>query len=157
MRTAAVDRDAPRLEELVAAVAATGCQARSWVVDLSRPSEVDGLMARIEAEAGPVDPLRVAAVAFRYGKDFAGGAETSLRTVCEALQQAGHHVEVFTTCTHAEHDWTNELPPGSSNVDGLRVHRCPIDAHDQLRHREAQRSKGLQVVGIPGPLVAAAE
>jgi 2,3-dihydro-2,3-dihydroxybenzoate dehydrogenase len=57
MRIAAVDRDAVRLEELVAAVAATGCQARAWVVDLSRPAEVEGLIARIEAEAGPVDLL----------------------------------------------------------------------------------------------------
>ena len=57
MRVAAVDRDAARLAGLIGAITAAGCIARPWVVDLSRPAEVEGLIPRIEAEAGPVDLL----------------------------------------------------------------------------------------------------
>ena len=41
--------------------------------------------------------LSVAVVSFRYGTDFAGGAETSLRTIAEILHGARHAVEVFAT------------------------------------------------------------
>jgi glycosyltransferase involved in cell wall biosynthesis len=82
-------------------------------------------------------PSRVAVVAFRFGADFPGGAETSLRTIARTLQDAGHAVEVFTTCTSAEHAWRNDLPEGSIKIDGLTVHRFAIDPHDRDRHVEA--------------------
>src|SRR5207253_5265955 len=80
---------------------------------------------------------RVAIVAFRYGTDFFGGAETSLRTIAEALHRAGHHVEVFTTCTRAEAEWRNELPAGTSALNGIAVHRFPIAGHDRARHLQS--------------------
>jgi glycosyltransferase involved in cell wall biosynthesis len=95
--------------------------------------------AKRGAEVGG-SALRVAVVAFRYGVDFVGGAETSLRTIAEVLKQAGHHVEVFTTCTRAESDWTNQLPEGTVSLGGLDVHRFRVDGHERERHLEAIRA-----------------
>jgi glycosyltransferase involved in cell wall biosynthesis len=78
----------------------------------------------------------VAIVAGRYGADIVGGAETSLRTIADALLQAGHHVEVFTTCTREESAWANQEPEGTSEVAGIPVHRFRIDTHDRDRHLE---------------------
>ena len=87
-------------------------------------------------------PLHVAVVACRYGKEIVGGAESSLRTIAESLHQAGHRVEVFTTCIRAENRWHDALPPGSLTVDGIRVHRHRIDARDANKYAAAQ-----QVIG----------
>jgi glycosyltransferase involved in cell wall biosynthesis len=83
---------------------------------------------------------RVALVAFRFGTDFAGGAERSLHTMATALQETGHTVEVFTTCTRSESAWANELPEGASDVGGLTVHRFRIDPHDRERHGASVRA-----------------
>jgi len=87
-------------------------------------------------------PLHVAVVACRYGKEIVGGAESSLRTIAESLHQAGHRVEVFTTCIRAENRWHDALPPGSLTVDGIRVHRFRIDARDAERYAAAQQQIG---------------
>jgi len=84
--------------------------------------------------------LRLAIVSFRYGVDFAGGAETSLRTIAETLHAAGCAVEVFTTCTRSESVWSDELPEGTSHVNGVPVHRFRLDAHDRQRHLETVRT-----------------
>jgi glycosyltransferase involved in cell wall biosynthesis len=83
---------------------------------------------------------RVAIVSFRFGADVVGGAETSLRTIADTLHSAGHHVEVFATCTHSESTWRNELPAGTSTCHGLTVHRFPIDRHDRTAHLESIRA-----------------
>src|SRR5262249_49385598 len=57
-------------------------------------------------DRGPA--ARIAVVAFRYGENFVGGAERSLRTIVDALSQNDCRVEVFTTCTNAEGEWTND-------------------------------------------------
>jgi glycosyltransferase involved in cell wall biosynthesis len=93
---------------------------------------------------------RIAIVAFRFGDEIVGGAETSLRTIGNALRSAGHHVEVFTTCTRSEGDWKNELPAGTSVCDGLTVHRFPIDPHDRERHLAAVR-RIIEADGRMGP------
>jgi len=80
------------------------------------------------------NPRRIAIVSFRFGSDIVGGAETSVRTMATRLQQAGHLVEVFTTCTTSESNWQNDVPTGSVTLDGLMVHRFPIDAHDSASH-----------------------
>src|SRR5262249_33668044 len=71
---------------------------------------------------------------FRYGADVVGGAEISLQTMAEHLRAAGHQIEVFTTCTRAEAAWHNELQPGTTWLDGIMVHRFPLDAHDRASH-----------------------
>jgi glycosyltransferase involved in cell wall biosynthesis len=83
--------------------------------------------------------LRVAFVAFRFGSDFVGGAEASLRTAARALRDRGHHVEIFTTCTQSEGHWTNELSEGTGDCDGMPLHRFRIDPHDRERHLESIR------------------
>jgi glycosyltransferase involved in cell wall biosynthesis len=85
-------------------------------------------------------PRRVAVVAFRYGDGFAGGAETSLRTIATTLREAGCEVEVFTTCTRDESHWSNRLAEGTAEVDGIAVHRFRIDRLNHRRHDEAVRA-----------------
>jgi glycosyltransferase involved in cell wall biosynthesis len=88
----------------------------------------------------PPNALRVAVVVFRYGGDFVGGAERSLRTIATALHEAGHGVEVFSTCTTAEGDWANTLAAGTGRVDGLLVHRFRLDDHDREQHHRSVRA-----------------
>jgi len=112
------------------------------------------LPGREEDNAGEGNSrLRVAVVAFRFGKDFAGGAETSLRRMAECLHHAGHHVEIFTTCTRAESDWSNQLPEGTAMVGGRAVHRYRLDPHDRQSHLEAVRA----VLEVEGPVAAGVE
>jgi glycosyltransferase involved in cell wall biosynthesis len=108
-----------------------------------RPDDLDDLERQIRRVLAPqpewnaatgARPRRVAIVACRFGADFVGGAERSLRTMAETLQARGHHVEVFTTCTRHESHWTNELPAGVESVDGISVRRFPIDHHERARH-----------------------
>jgi glycosyltransferase involved in cell wall biosynthesis len=82
-------------------------------------------------------PLRVAVVSYRYGTGFAGGAETSLRTIAETLHGAGHAVEVFTTCTRGEGNWQDDEPEGTTRVGGVPVHRFRVNAPDASRRRQA--------------------
>jgi glycosyltransferase involved in cell wall biosynthesis len=83
--------------------------------------------------------FHVAVVAFRFGENFVGGAEAALRTAAQALRDRGHQVEVFTTCTKSESNWSNELPEETRVCDGMLVHRLPIDPHDRARHLESVR------------------
>lgn len=96
------------------------------------------------AERGGVDSKtrsrRIAIVSFRFGPDIVGGAEASLRTMGQALLAAGHLIEVFTTCTRTESHWQNDFAPGTVTLDGLKVHRFPIDPHDASAHGEAVRA-----------------
>jgi glycosyltransferase involved in cell wall biosynthesis len=88
----------------------------------------------------PRSSIRLAVVAFRYGTDFVGGAETSLRRIAETLHQDGHQVEVFTTCTREESEWSNQLPEGKVVIGGIPVHHFRLDPHDGERHRESVRA-----------------
>jgi glycosyltransferase involved in cell wall biosynthesis len=83
---------------------------------------------------------KIALVSFRYGADLAGGAEASLRKIAAAMTEAGCAVEVFATCTRGESTWADELPEGTTRVDGVPVHRFRLDAHDRPRHLEAVRA-----------------
>jgi len=92
----------------------------------------------------------IAIISFRYGTNFAGGAEWSLRRMATALRRAGHDVEVFTTCNSAESDWSNELPVGTSRDCDIPIHRFPIDKHDRQRHLLAYQAV-LQADGRVSP------
>ncbi len=83
---------------------------------------------------------RIAVVSFRFGSQIVGGAETSLRTMAQTLLRAGHLVEVFTTCTNTESDWHNDFSAETATLDGLTVHRFPIDPHDHAAHGEIVRA-----------------
>lgn len=95
------------------------------------------------------ESLRIAVVACRYGTDIVGGAETSLRTIAESLQQAGHQIEVFTTCVRSESDWSTHAPAGTSVTNGVTVHRFPIDSREPARFQAAQQR--LSQAGEPAP------
>ncbi|MBY0527321.1 MAG: glycosyltransferase family 4 protein [Gemmataceae bacterium] len=107
--------------------------------DLAR--QVDRVLDSRRREPEPIEcPLRVAIVAGRYGVDFVGGAETSLRTIGEALHQAGHQVEVFTTCLADEDALAVQATEGTGEQNGIPVHRFgvdPIDREKYLKAREA--------------------
>jgi glycosyltransferase involved in cell wall biosynthesis len=85
-------------------------------------------------------PPRVAVVSIRYGTDFAGGAEASLRRAAEALHGAGCRVEVFTTRTRSAVTWSNNLPEGTTLLNGIPVHRFTVDAYDLARHHASVRT-----------------
>jgi glycosyltransferase involved in cell wall biosynthesis len=70
-------------------------------------------------------PPRISVVAPRYGPDLVGGAERSLRVIAETLHRAGHPVEVFTTCSRSEDGSSNDLPPGTTTIAGIPIHRFP--------------------------------
>ena len=69
----------------------------------------------------------VAIVVQRYGKDVVGGAEAHARILAEKLKNSlGYSVEVFTTTAKDYMTWANEYDPGTSEVDGITVHRFPV-------------------------------
>jgi glycosyltransferase involved in cell wall biosynthesis len=105
------------------------------------------------ATLSPCQPLRVAIVSVRYGTEVVGGAETSLRTIATSLRETGHRVEVFTTCTRSESDWADDLPEGTTQVDGITVHRFRLDGHDRARHLETVRA----ILQADGPVSEEAE
>lgn len=60
----------------------------------------------------------------RYGGDAVGGAEKAMRMIAERLV-SWHDwpVEVFTTCATSAVTWEDELDPGTSELNGVIVHR----------------------------------
>jgi glycosyltransferase involved in cell wall biosynthesis len=70
--------------------------------------------------------MRLAIVVPRYGPGIVGGAETLCRDYAERLHAAGHDVEVLTTCARDHFSWRNELPPGTTLIEGVTVHRFPV-------------------------------
>ncbi len=70
--------------------------------------------------------MRLAIVAPRYGPGIVGGAETLCRDYAERLRAAGHDVEVLTTCARDHFTWRNELPAGTTVIDGVTVRRFPV-------------------------------
>ncbi len=70
----------------------------------------------------------VAIVVQRYGKDVVGGAEAHARILAEKLKNSlGYSVEVFTTTAKDYMTWANEYDPGTLEVDGITVHRFPVN------------------------------
>jgi len=60
----------------------------------------------------------------RYGTEIRGGAETGARMFAEHLvTDRGCEVEIFTTCALDALTWRDELPEGTSTVNGVTVHR----------------------------------
>lgn len=67
--------------------------------------------------------MRLLYVTQRYGREVAGGAELHCRQFATRLAARGHHVEVVTTCARDYVTWANEYPAGTTELDGVRVHR----------------------------------
>ncbi|MDQ3106983.1 MAG: glycosyltransferase family 4 protein [Actinomycetota bacterium] len=70
--------------------------------------------------------MRLLFVVQRYGAEVAGGAETFCRLFAERLAVRAHDVDVLTSCALRYIDWENHYPAGTSELDGVTVHRLPV-------------------------------
>ncbi len=66
----------------------------------------------------------------RFFEGIAGGAETLMGSLARRLAARGDDVEILTTCARDNRTWENEMPPGGTIVDGVRVTRFPVDARN---------------------------
>ncbi|MBS1836665.1 MAG: glycosyltransferase family 4 protein [Actinobacteria bacterium] len=62
----------------------------------------------------------------RYGPEIAGGAEAACRNLARRMVGRGHDVEVLTTRALTYSDWADHFPGGTSELDGLLVHRVGV-------------------------------
>ncbi len=70
---------------------------------------------------------KIAIVVQRYGEEVNGGAELHARWLAEHLLHLAE-VHVLTTCAVDYGTWANAYPPGVSRLNGVTVHRFPVDA-----------------------------
>ena len=78
--------------------------------------------------------MRILWVVPRYGPDVVGGAETLVRALATRAAAEGWDVEVATTCASDHTTWADDLPPGTHDDAGVRVHRFPVGRRDVARH-----------------------
>lgn len=71
--------------------------------------------------------MKVAYVVQRYGEEIAGGAESATRFLAEQLAGRGHEVHVLTSCARSYVDWADWYPPGDTRLNGVEVHRLPVE------------------------------
>ncbi len=64
----------------------------------------------------------------RYGETIVGGSEAAARMFAERLVERGHEVDVVTSCALSYVDWANAFEPGTSQLNGVTVHRLPVSA-----------------------------
>lgn len=91
--------------------------------------------------------MKLAVVVQRYGAEINGGAELHARYVAEHLARHAE-VHVFTSCARDYVTWRNETPAGVEQVNGIPVHRFPVDhprsprafAHHSQRVFDARHS-----------------
>lgn len=77
--------------------------------------------------------MRILYVVQRYGREVAGGAELACRQFATHLAECGHDVEVVTTCATSYVDWADVYDPGTSDLDGVTVHRLSVHQPRQDR------------------------
>jgi glycosyltransferase involved in cell wall biosynthesis len=107
---------------------------------------------------------KVVFVTPRYGTQVMGGAETGARQLAEHLRSHTEwESEVHTTCALDPHTWADELAPGHTVVNGVPVHRHPVD-HGRtmdfynldgllrLAPQLATRAQGARWVEYNGPV-----
>lgn len=107
--------------------------------------------------------MKVAYVTPRYGVEVVGGAEAGARGLAEHLvTDLGWEVEALTTCAVDNRSWADEYEEGTSDVNGVRVHRfrsargrdAAFDRFSrtlmQLPHRAAPRDQ-VRWIELQGP------
>ncbi len=72
--------------------------------------------------------MRLLFVVQRYGLEIFGGAEQATRMFASRMAQRGHDVEVLTSCALSYVDWADHFEPGTSELEGVTVHRLPLVA-----------------------------
>lgn len=71
---------------------------------------------------------RIAFVCPRLAGDgMVGGAEILLKQLALRGAKNGRAIDFLTTCAIDHFTWENHYPPGVSDVEGMRVHRFPVD------------------------------
>jgi glycosyltransferase involved in cell wall biosynthesis len=69
--------------------------------------------------------LNILVVVQRFGAEVVGGSEGHARVVASRLART-HHVEIATTTAADYWTWAPYYQAGTSELDGLRVHRFPV-------------------------------
>ena len=93
--------------------------------------------------------MRILYTAQRYGETIVGGSEAATRMFAEHLAANGHHVEALTSCAQSYVDWANVYDPGTTELNGVVVHRLPVA--DIRRPEKFGRLHGW-AMGGPKPL-----
>ena len=118
---------------------------------------------RRSGRGGTVSP-KVAFVTPRYGPEIMGGAETAVRQLAEHLRAlTDWEAEVHTTCALDAITWADVLEPGTTDINGVTVHRHPsahgrlpdfygLDGTVRLAPRLATREQGERWVDYNGPV-----
>lgn len=70
--------------------------------------------------------MKVLFVVQRYGTEVVGGAELLCRELASRLASRDHQIEVLTSCASSYVNWANRYEPGTSELDGVVVHRLPV-------------------------------
>ncbi len=108
--------------------------------------------------------MKVAFVTPRYGPEVIGGAETAARQLAEHLRtMTDWESEVYSTCALNPHTWEDELEPGTTEINGVPVHRYKVthgrtrafyelDGKVRLAPRLATRQQGARWVDENGPV-----
>ena len=98
--------------------------------------------------------MRLLFVIQRYGREALGGSEHYCRELAEGLAARGHVIEVLTSCAVDYQGWVNAVPAGSSVVNGVTVHRFPVEVtRDQKFYYLTERAHGAALLGRPLPEV----
>jgi glycosyltransferase involved in cell wall biosynthesis len=84
--------------------------------------------------------VRLLWVVPRYGVATVGGAEMLVRALATRGTPSGWSSEIATTCAVDHASWENEVPPGESVEDGLRVLRFEVGPRDEARYAELHAS-----------------
>ncbi len=91
--------------------------------DHGDPLAVHSLAPATPEELAALRGRKIAVVAPRYGPQVLGGAESGIRSWAEQLAARGHTVEALTTCTVDMGDWSDHVPPGVEQLNGVTVRR----------------------------------
>ena len=70
--------------------------------------------------------MKLLYVVQRYGDDIVGGSEAACRQFAEALTDAGHSVEVITSCARSYVTWEDSYEEGTTNINDVLVHRLSV-------------------------------
>jgi len=108
--------------------------------------------------------MKVVFVTPRYGPQVMGGAETAARQLAEHLRaETDWEAEAYSTCALDPHTWADELEPGTSEINGVPVHRFAsahgripafygLDGRLRLAPQRASRAEGRRWVDYNGPV-----
>ena len=86
---------------------------------------------------------RIAIVVQRYGQEVNGGAEAAARDLAERLA-ADADVHVITTCAVDYTTWSNVYPAGVSQLNGVELHRFPVDEARNWSRSQKETGRLLQ-------------